>query len=103
VDDVLALVERPAAGAQEVMIGSVRDHAEGAVVESLEYEAYAPMAEKVMAGIVDDVEREHPGTLAAVHHRVGHLALGARAVVVAVSSPQRKEAFVACQRIIDRL
>src|SRR5690606_20504216 len=75
VDAVLSLVERKAAGAQVIMIGAVRDHAEGAAVESLEYEAYGPMAEKVMAGIVDEVEREHPGTLCAVHHRVGHLAL----------------------------
>lgn len=103
VDEVLAKVTRPSAGAQVVMIGCVRDHAEGAVVESLEYEAYGAMAEKVIAGIVDEVEREHAGTLCAVHHRVGHLALGDRAVVVAVSSPHRKEAFVACQRIIDRL
>lgn len=103
VDAVLSLVERKAAGAQVIMIGAVRDHAEGAAVESLEYEAYGPMAEKVMAGIVDEVEREHPGTLCAVHHRVGHLALGDRAVVVAVSSAHRKDAFAACQRIIDRL
>lgn len=103
IDDVVSLVERTAAGAQVIMIGTVRDHAEGAVVESLEYEAYAPMAEKVMAGIVSEVERDYPGTLCAVHHRVGHLSLGERAVVVAVSSPHRKDAFVACQRIIDRL
>lgn len=103
VDAVLALVERRAAGAQVVMIGTVRDHAEGSVVESLEYEAYGAMAEKVMADIVDEVEREHPGTLCAVHHRVGHLGIGDRAVVVGVSSAHRKDAFAACQRIIDRL
>ncbi len=103
VDDALAVVERKAAGAQVIMIGAVRDHAEGAVVESLEYEAYAPMAQKVMAGIVEEVEREHPGTLCAVQHRTGHLAIGDRAVVVAVSAPHRQDAFAACQRIIDRL
>lgn len=103
VDAVLALVARPSAGAQVVMIGVVRDHAEGNVVESLEYEAYVPMAEKVMAGILDEVEAAHPGTLCAVHHRVGHLSIGDRAVVVAVSSAHRADAFAACQRVIDRL
>lgn len=103
VDAVLSLVERKGAGARVILIGAVRDHAEGAVVESLEYEAYAPMAEKVMAAILEEVEGEYPGTLCAVHHRVGHLDIGDRAVVVAVSAAHRKEAFAACQRIIDRL
>jgi molybdopterin synthase catalytic subunit len=86
-----------------VMIGTVRDHAAGTKVESLRYEAYAAMAVKIIDGIVRDVEAEHDGVRGAVDHRVGHLAIGDRAVVVAASSPHRGEAFAACQRIIDRL
>ena len=91
--------------ADAVMVNTctVRDHAEGIGVESLEYEAYAAMAEKVMRGIVGEVEAEFGGTRGAVLHRTGHLSIGDRAVVVAVSSPHRAEAFGACQRIIDRL
>lgn len=103
VDEALALVAHPAAGAQVVMIGTVRDHNEGASVERLEYEAYVPMAEKVIADIAREVEAAFEGTVAAVLHRTGPLAIGDRAVVVAVSSPHRQEAFAACQRIIDRL
>lgn len=118
VDDVIAVVKHPAAGAVVVMIGMVRDHtvrpaspsdgdraAAGTTVgvERLEYEAYAAMAEKVMGQIVDEAAAKWPGVRAAVDHRTGALAIGDLAVVVAVSSPHRKEAFAACAYIIDRL
>lgn len=103
VDVALDLVVHRGAGAQVVMIGAVRDHNEGSAVERLEYEAYVPMAEKVIAGIVREVEAAFEGTVGAVLHRIGPLAIGERAVVVAVSAPHRKDAFRACERIIDRL
>lgn len=103
VDEVLERIHHPGCGAEVVMIGTVRDRAAGAVVESLRYEAYAAMAEKIIDGIVREVEAEHEGVRGAVDHRIGHLAIGDRAVVVAASSPHRAEAFAACQRIIDRL
>lgn len=103
IDDVLDRVSHPTAGAEVIMIGTVRNHSEGESVESLKYEAYAAMAEKVMDSIVHDVQTEVPGCMAAVDHRVGHLEIGDRAVVVAASAPHRKEAFQACQMIIDRL
>ena len=103
VDDALDAVVHDAAGAQVVMIGTVRNHAQGKGVESLEYEAYGAMAKKVITKIVAEVEDEFQKAKACVFHRTGHLAIGDRAVVVAVSHPHRKEAFEACQKIIDRL
>lgn len=103
VDDVLARVATPGAGAQVVLIGTVRDKAAGEAVTGLRYEAYAAMAERVIADIVREVEAAFPGVLGAVDHRVGELQIGERAVVVAASAPHRGEAFTACQRIIDRL
>ena len=103
IDEAIAQVAHRAAGAEVVMIGTVRDHNEGDEVERLEYEAYVPMAEQVIAGIVREVEEAFPGTVAAVQHRIGPLAIGDRAVIVAVSAPHRGDAFAACQRIIDRL
>lgn len=103
VDATLAPVLHDGAGAQVVMIGTVRDHAAGVGVEGLEYEAYVPMAEKVIAAIADEVEAAWPGVRVAVHHRVGALEISDRAVVVAVSSAHRADAFTACARVIDRL
>lgn len=107
VDDCIAAVKHAGAGAVVVMIGCVRDHTrhEGADVgvTGLEYEAYAAMADKVITGIVSEVAARYPGTRGRVDHRVGTLAIGDLAVVVAVSAPHRGDAFAACAHIIDRL
>ena len=61
------------------------------------------MAERELLRIVDGVEKEWPGTRAAVVHRVGVLTVGEIAVVIAVTAPHRQEAFDACEAVIDRL
>lgn len=117
-DACVERVRHPGAGAVVVMIGCVRDHThkDGArvAVTRLEYSAYVEMAETVIDGIVAAVEAEHAaragvaggvggGVRGFVEHRTGSLAVGDAAVVVAVASPHRKDAFVACEQIIDRL
>ena len=106
VDDAIAAVKHDAAGAIVVMLGTVRNHTKhddaDVSVAKLEYEAYAEMAEKVIGAIVDEVCRD-TGARACVQHRVGSLAIGDVAVVVATSAAHRGEAFRACERIIDRL
>lgn len=107
VEAVISRVVHHGAGAQVVLVGTVRDHTptkegrEG--VTALKYEAYIEMATKVIAAIVREVEAEFEGVRGAVDHRTGELALGDRAVVVAASAPHRADAFAACSRIIDRL
>ena len=83
--------------------GMVRLHSHGATIDHLEYEAYAPMAVKVMTQLCDEIEAEIAGTRVAVEHRVGHLAIGDVAVVIAAAAPHRAEAFTACRAMIDRL
>ena len=103
IDAALARVEHRSAGGQVVFIGVVRDHNEDQRVTGITYEAYAPMARKVLNAIAHEVEAAMPGVRVAVDHRVGELTIGDRAVVVATSAPHRAEAFAACQRVIDRL
>jgi molybdopterin synthase catalytic subunit len=83
--------------------GMVRLHSRGTTIDHLEYEAYAPMAVKVMTELCDEIEAEIPGTRIAVEHRVGSLAIGDIAVVIAAAAPHRAEAFTACRAMIDRL
>ena len=83
--------------------GMVRLHSRGTTIDHLEYEAYAPMAIKVMTQLCDEIEAEIPGTRLAVEHRVGHLKIGDVAVVIAAAAPHRAEAFTACRAMIDRL
>lgn len=83
--------------------GAVRDHSKGKRVTRLDYEAYGPMAQKKLAQIGGEAQERWPGTQVSVLHRLGTLLPGDLAVVIAVSAPHRKEAFRACEYVIDRL
>ena len=100
---VEALVATTAAGARVVFAGVVRRHNLGREVLRLHYEAYEPMALRVLEAIAGEA-RARPGVLdVAVHHRLGTLELGETAVVVAVAAEHRAEAFAACRHVIDEL
>ncbi|MEZ4471651.1 MAG: molybdenum cofactor biosynthesis protein MoaE [bacterium] len=100
---VEALVLGPDRGGIVTFLGAVRDHTGEHGVVRLRYEAYRPMALKVMAQIAAEVEAAFPPVRVACHHRLGVLPVGELAVVVAAAAPHRATAFAACQRFIDRL
>ncbi|MFT3706498.1 MAG: molybdopterin converting factor subunit 1 [Archangium sp.] len=102
-DEVIKAVSHVGQGGLVTFTGVVRDHSKGQTVTRLEYEAYVPMAQKKLAEIGEEARVKWPGTEVAVVHRVGTLEPGALAVVIAVSAPHRKEAFRACEYVIDRL
>lgn len=99
----LASVAHPGAGGVVTFIGNVRDHSRGHAIDHLEYEAYAPMALRVMQQIGAAIEAETPGARVAIHHRLGVLQIGEAAVIVAASAAHRAEAFSACRAAIERL
>jgi MoaE-MoaD fusion protein len=102
-DAIEALVAGPDRGALVTFEGRVRDHTGDHSVERLEYEAYETMALKTLLRIRDAAQSRWPSVRAAVHHRLGVLAIGEAAVVVAVSAPHRAPAFEACRFIIEEL
>jgi molybdopterin synthase catalytic subunit len=102
-DEVVTCVQAPSQGGIVTFTGTVRRQGQQPNVARLEYEAYVPMAEEVLATIAAEIEREWPGTLVAIHHRTGTLAVGDVAVVIAASAPHRAEAFDACRAAIERL
>ena len=97
VEALSAAVRRPAAGAVVVFQGTTRD------VESLEYEAYAEMAEARIAAILADCMARHGLEAAAAEHRTGTVPLGEASVIVAVSAAHRGEAFAGAREAIDRI
>jgi MoaE-MoaD fusion protein len=103
VDDALAVVRDDAFGGVVVFLGTVRSRSRGKRILRLEYEAYAEMAESKMREIADRLAREHGPLRIAMHHRVGDLAIGDIAVVVAAAAPHRDAAFVAARAAIDAL
>jgi molybdopterin synthase catalytic subunit len=107
VDEVLSAVGDPRAGGTAFFAGTVRDHDGGRGVTGLAYSAH-PSAEaemrRVMEKVVADTSRDgRPVWRVAALHRVGDLAIGDTAVVVAAAAAHREEAFEACRRLIDDL
>src|SRR5687768_210321 len=103
-ESLAARVGDPAAGAIATFSGTTRDSFEGRTVVRLEYEAYAPLAERAMAEIGTEVASLWPQTIGlAIAHRIGRVDPGGTSVIVAVSAPHRREALAACAHAIDRL
>ena len=102
-DRCMAAVSGPGMGGLVTFTGMVRLHSRSTTIDHLEYEAYGPMALKVMTQLCDEIEAEIAGVRLAVEHRVGNLAIGDVAVVIAAAAPHRAEAFTACRAMIDRL
>ena len=89
-------------GALVTFVGIVRDNHAGKVVRRLEYSAYEPMADAECARIVAEAAERWP-VVAAVEHRIGVLAVGEAAVVIAVAGAHRAEAFDACRWVIEEV
>jgi molybdopterin synthase catalytic subunit len=102
VDEVRAAVADPAAGGIALFAGAVRDSDHDRQVIGLSYSAHPSAVDELrrVAGVI--AEKFKVTGIAAVH-RVGDLAIGDLAVVVAVSSPHRAQALDACRGLIDEL
>lgn len=103
VDEALAAVTHPRAGAVALFVGTVRDHDEGRDgVTRLEYSAHPEALDRLrqVAEQVASGEQLH-GVYAV--HRTGDLGVGDLAVVCAVSAEHRAEAFAAGRRLIEEL
>lgn len=99
----LDAVDHVSAGAATSFVGRVRDHdpdAAGTVV-ALEYSSH-PTAEATLRSIAEQAIAG-TGARVAVSHRIGRLGVGDVAVVIAVSSPHRAEAFDVCREVIETI
>ena len=102
VDEVRAAVADPGAGGIALFAGAVRDSDHDHDVTALSYSAH-PSAAAELRRVADQIAQKFPVIGVAAVHRVGDLAIGDLAVVVAVSCLHRAEAFDACRALIDEL
>ena len=102
VDEVLDAVRHPESGAIATFVGVVRERDRGRGVEALEYTCH-PSAPQVLREVAQQVATAAGVIRVAVTHRVGRLALGDIAVVVAVSAAHRGDALDACRELIDEV
>ena len=101
-DEVRAAVADPAAGGIALFAGTVRDTDHDQGVTGLSYSAH-PSAEAELRRVAEVIAEKYPVIVIAAVHRVGDLAIGDLAVVLAVSCAHRAEAFDACRDLIDIL
>ncbi|CDN45788.1 MULTISPECIES: molybdenum cofactor biosynthesis protein MoaE [unclassified Paenibacillus] len=100
---VSSLVLHPDHGAALVFIGTTREWTQGKRTVLLEYEAYEPMALRTLRQIGAELAERWPGTISAISHRIGPVAVGEASVVIAVSSPHRDGGYEASRYAIERL
>lgn len=97
-------VGRPDAGAIALFVGTVRDHSEQrSGITHLEYEAFEERVGDVIDEIVREAVERWPILAGVVEHRIGRVDLGGPAVVVAVATAHRADAFAAARYLIDEL
>jgi len=102
VDEVRAAVADRSGGGIALFAGAVRDSDHDRGVSGLSYTAH-PSAEAELRRVAEAIAEKFGVLGVAAVHRVGKLAIGDLAVVVAVSCPHRAEAFDACRALIDEL
>lgn len=97
-----AAVAGVSSGAVVSFAGVVRDHDGGRPVTSIEYVGH-PTAAAVLARVVAEVTAGSQAEAVAVSHRLGPLAIGDAALVVAVAGVHRAEAFATAMRLVDEV
>ncbi|HAI75106.1 MAG TPA: molybdenum cofactor biosynthesis protein MoaE [Microscillaceae bacterium] len=100
---LLAEANTPAAGAVVSFKGTCRNQTDAQKVVQLFYEAYEPMALQEMQRLTQLARQQWKVHNIVIAHRVGTLLPGDIAVLIAVSTSHRKEAFEACAFLIDTL
>ena len=106
-DTALAAVESEEAGAVVSFSGIVRNHDGGKPVARLSYSAH-PLAASVLQAVVDSLgngvkDPDGHAVRVWVAHRVGPLEIGEPALVCAVASSHRAEAFTVCATLVERI
>ena len=100
-DEILKSINDKSIGGIVIFEGRVRNNNEGKEVNRLEYEIYPEMAIAEGEEIVRKAKVKFAVNDVICIHRYGILELGEVAVVVVVIAKHRKEAFKACQYVID--
>lgn len=100
---IIDQVRSPRVGAVVVFLGMTRELTVERRTESLDYEAYRPMAEKRIAELESEARRRWPIIECAIVHRTGNVPASETSVAIAVGTPHRRDAFEAGRWLIDRI
>lgn len=102
-DDARTELVADGAGALLCFEGIVRPTENGRPITGLRYEAYEPMASRMLRQLADDACRRFGLSAIRVQHSRGEVPVGRCSFRLQVASPHRKEALAAMDEFIDRL
>jgi molybdopterin synthase catalytic subunit len=112
-------VRSPSAGATVLFIGTTRDSFNNMPVSSLSYTSYAPLAMSTLYKIANSmylkpsvphlphssnyiaILQKHSCTKIAIIHKLGECPIGEESIVIAVSAPHRKAAWLAGEETLE--
>ncbi len=103
IEKITKKVIRNKSGAVTTFTGTVREFTYGKRTLSLEYQAYEKMAVKKLEQIGEEIKEKWNDAEVAISHRIGKLEISEIAVVIAVSTPHRKDAYAANEYAIERI
>ncbi|MHC1636059.1 MAG: molybdenum cofactor biosynthesis protein MoaE [Candidatus Methanospirareceae archaeon] len=101
IEEVVRGMKKPEIGAIVTFLGIVRD--EDGTIEGMEVEAYKEMAEEELRRLKEEVMEKFDIEDVVVIHREGLLSVSDNIVIIAVGARHRKDAFRACEYMIDEL
>lgn len=87
----------PGVGAEVRFLGVVRGQEEGQPISGIEYSAYQPMAEKMLADLLARGQAGHGNHEVFIQHRLGFVAAEEPSIVIHVRTKHSAEAFDLCR------
>lgn len=91
-------------GAESLFVGTVRNHNLGKPVLGISYDVFEPLAKQSFLEVCQEAQAKWGADLDFyVVHAQGRLNIGDLAIVIAVGSPHRDEAFKACRFVIEEV
>ena len=101
--NILDRLRHPNAGAVVLFLGTTREITGDRQTVALDYEAYAEMAERQLAKLEAEARSRWTVIECMIVHRLGRVPPAEASVAIAVSTPNRADAFAAGQWLIDAL
>ncbi|KAJ4366635.1 hypothetical protein N0V95_000136 [Ascochyta clinopodiicola] len=94
-------VRSPSAGATVLFIGTTRDSFNDQPVSALAYTSYTPLAMTTLYKIASTILQKHSCTKIAISHKLGECPIAEESIVIAVSAPHRKAAWLAGEEALE--
>jgi len=103
IPSVLKSLDDGGVGAKVLFLGTVRNFSDNGDVVGMTYESYVGMAEEKIKNIEIDAKKAWGIKKIRIIHRIGELTIGDNSVAIAISTSHSKDAFAACQFILDKI